>query len=600
MRHPDHLSRIPMTAKPIFVLLFTLFTLALWHNPCFSQQQDIKPEHILGAAGTPANPKVPITWNRYYSYDALVEWSKKIAAAYPQLAQYRTVGKTFQGRTMPLLVIGNLKGQPDTERPGFYMDGNIHSNEIQCSEMCLYTAWYLTEQYGKVDYITQLLDEKVFYIIPTTNPDGREDFFKNSNSPHSPRSTVMPVDDDQDGLVDEDGNEDINGDGSVSTMIRKSKSGRFILDPRDKNKLIEVEPGQMGEYERLGPEGIDNDGDGSVNEDGTGYWDPNRDWAWGWKPGNIQGGAAPTPFYHPETRAIADFVIAHPNISAAITYHNSGGMILRGYSNDEDKSSYGYPDESVYKALGKVGERMMPGYKLMITKEELYTVYGGQSDWFHGARGIFCYTGELYTGYQMYHEKQEGWYANNDKFDEFNKQLLFNDGRTEWKTFQHPQYGEVLIGGTKKTTYRINPGFLLESDLHRNMAFALYCAYHTPQLSIAETTVEALPNGQYLLTATIVNQRIIPTRSQHDISKNISIPDQCELTGGLVLAGMTVQDEIFHRVKEANPKQPRKIILDKIPGTGDRKVRWLVQGTGRYTIEVRSQRGGILRKVVEI
>lgn len=581
-------------------ILLAFSALMLWGNLCFSQQIDLKPEHILGAVGTPANPKVNISWNRYYNYEALVEYCKQIAKTYPNLAQYRTVGKSYQGRPLPLLVLGNLKGQADTERPGFYMDGNIHSNEIQCAELCLYTAWYLTEQYGKVDYITQLLDEKVFYIIPTTNPDGREDFFKNSNSPHSPRSTVMPVDDDQDGLVDEDGNEDINGDGSVSTMIRKSKTGRYIFDPQNKNKLIAVEVGQMGEYEMLGSEGIDNDGDGDVNEDGTGYWDPNRDWAWGWKPGTIQYGAAPFPFYHPETKAIADFVIAHPNISAAITYHNTGGMILRGYSNDEDKSSYPYPDDKIYKELGKVGERMMPGYKLMVTKEDLYNVYGGQSDWFHGARGIYCYTGELYTGYQMYHEKQDGWFSGEEKFDEFNKQLLFNDGRTDWKPFKHPQHGEVLIGGTKKNTLRINPGFLLESDLHRNMAFALHCAYHTPKLSIIETQVESLGNGQYLLTATIANSRIIPTRSTHDVMKGIHPPDICTLSGGLVLAGMKLEGFQIKNALLSNPKQPSVISIGRIMGGGNSTVRWLVQGTGRYTIEVRSLRGGTINKVVEI
>jgi len=39
--------------------------------------------------------------------------------------------------------------------------------------------------------------------------------------------------------------------------------------------MIRAIPGEKGEYEILGQEGIDNDGDGQVNEDGIGGYDPN-------------------------------------------------------------------------------------------------------------------------------------------------------------------------------------------------------------------------------------------------------------------------------------------------------------------------------------
>ncbi len=55
-------------------------------------------------------------------------------------------------------------------------------------------------------------------------------------------------------------------------------------------------------------EGIDNDGDGKVNEDGTGYYDPNRDWGWKWQPNYIQNGAYKYPFSLPENRNIRNFV----------------------------------------------------------------------------------------------------------------------------------------------------------------------------------------------------------------------------------------------------------------------------------------------------
>ena len=57
-----------------------------------------------------------------------------------------------------------------------YIEANIHGNEIQGGEICIYTIWYLMENYGKIDRITKLVNERAFYIVPTVNPDGRDYF----------------------------------------------------------------------------------------------------------------------------------------------------------------------------------------------------------------------------------------------------------------------------------------------------------------------------------------------------------------------------------------------------------------------------------------
>ena len=112
-----------------------------------------------------------------------------------------------------------------------YIDGNIHSNEVQGSEFALYTAWYLTESFNDNKFIQELLADKIFYIVPTINPDARDSFFKNPNNAHSPRSGVIPVDNDMDGQVDEDGYDDLDGDGSIVMMRRKNPNGRYRVDP---------------------------------------------------------------------------------------------------------------------------------------------------------------------------------------------------------------------------------------------------------------------------------------------------------------------------------------------------------------------------------
>ncbi len=246
-----------------------------------------------------------------------------MAGAYPGLVKMESIGKSYQGRDIWALTITSFKNGRAESKPGFYIDGNIHSNEIQGSEVAMYTAWYLTENYGKVGFITDLLNDKVFYIVPTINPDARENYMLAVNSANSPRSGMMPVDDDRDGLYDEDGYDDLDGDGNLVLMRRKNPRGNWIVDPRDPRRMLRAGNDAFGDYEILGYEGLDNDGDGEVNEDPVGYYDPNRDWAFNWQPDYIQNGAMPYPFYTPENKAVHDFVIAHPNIAGAQSYHNS-------------------------------------------------------------------------------------------------------------------------------------------------------------------------------------------------------------------------------------------------------------------------------------
>ena len=63
----------------------------------------------------------------------------------PDRVKCGSIGKSTQGREMWLLTVTNFrKGDPD-KKPAMWIDGNIHSNEIQGSEFSLYTAWYLAE-----------------------------------------------------------------------------------------------------------------------------------------------------------------------------------------------------------------------------------------------------------------------------------------------------------------------------------------------------------------------------------------------------------------------------------------------------------------------
>lgn len=570
-------------------LKHTLTALALGALTFSSFDLSAQQENYFRAIGTPHKPKVEIAWNRYYSSEGLWDWMKKIAQAHPHLAKIESIGKSVEGRDILTLTITDFSTGKDTEKPAMWIDGNIHSNEIQGGEFSLYAAWYLTEMHGDNDFVKQLLKDKTFYITPTINPDARNNFFKEPNTASSPRSGMLVLDNDGDGENGEDRMDDLDGDGHITQMIRKSSTGRFIKDPLDSRRLMQVGPDQVGEYEMLGQEGIDNDGDGQVNEDGIGYYDPNRDWGWNWQPDYIQRGALKYPFTLPENRAVMEFVMKHPNIAGAQSFHNSGGMILRGPGAEEDVNTYNREDIRIYDAIGKIGEEMIPGYRYLTVYKDLYSVFGGELDWFYGNRGIFTYSNELMVSY-LYFNKQAGR-GNQEEQLKVDELLTFGDAFVNYKEFKHPQFGTVEIGGFKKTFGRAHPGFLLEQDAHRNVAFTLYHAYHTPKLSITDVKEVDLGGGLKEVTATIFNERMVPTHASQDLKYQIERPDYVTISGAKVVAGFVVKDEDMKKYTE-QIASPEKIAVANIPGMGAVKVRWIVSSTQNMSITVDSAKGG--------
>ncbi len=552
---------------------------------------------VFPAVGTPGNPKVDATWNHYYDYQGITELTEKIADAHPDLVKRSSIGKSYEGREMWMLTITNYKKGDADKKPAMYIDGNIHSNEIQGTEVALYTAWYLTEAFGEIDFITELLNDRTFYIIPTISPDAREHFMKKPNNPNSPRAGMVPIDNDGDGEVDEDGYDDLDGDGNITFMIRKNPRGDYRIDPEYPDRLVRVGPDEFGEYELLGYEGLDNDGDGRINEDGVAFsYDPNRDWGWNWQPDYIQRGAYKYPFSLPEMRNIKDFAMKHPNIAAAQTYHNRGGMILRGPGAEEDRGTYTREDVRVYDAIGEKGERLIPGYNYFVVFDDLYTVFGGELDWFYGIRGVFTYSNELFTNFEMYNTDDEpGRRGFDEVYNEFNRDLLFGDGLVKWSSYDHPQYGKIMIGGAKKGYTRAHPGFLLEQMAHRNMAFTLFHAYHTPKLVIDEITEKDLGGGLKEVTAVITNERMIPTHAGIDLDYNITRPNYISIKGADVEAGMIVNNRDLNQTTEQK-NNPAILRVRNIPGMSSVTVRWIISGGKRYSIMVDSAKGGVVTK----
>jgi hypothetical protein len=562
--------------------------------------------HLLpraASAQSHIHAKVEVPFNRYYTYAEMEDWLKKIAGAYPDLVELRDIGKSGEGRTLWVAVVNSTKTGPDTAKPAMWIDGNVHGNEIQAGEAVLYSLWYLTKAYGQNPDLTKLLDTYSFYFMVSQNPDGREHWFQDVQTASSSRSNRRPVDDDNDGLKDEDPPEDLDGDGSITQMWKEDPGGRWVRDRNDPRVFTRVEADQKGDWTLLGSEGLDTDGDGRINEDGPGGDDMNRNWPSDWQPDYVQRGAGEYPFSNPEPRAIGRFIMNHPNIAAVQSYHNAGGMILRGPGASYRENAYSASDRAAYDEIAAKGEQMLPYYRSMVIFRDLYTVHGGFVNWTAEGLGIFSFTNEMWNDGKFF--QRESPEAGEKRMWLFRDRLQFGQAFTPFKEFEHPQYGKVLIGGLNKWSGRVTPTFMLEEECHRNFAFTMFHADQMPLLRFDRVEVIREPGGAWVLTAEIRNDKLIPTRSGWARQKGIGRNDllTCEVPGdGAVAAAGFLSSWIDTRIDPIRHEPGRIQIEGGVPGRGSIIVRFYVIAPEGARVRLRydAEKARVIDREVEL
>lgn len=551
-------------------------------------------------AQAPYSSRVDIRFDHWHDNAEIADAMHSLVDAYPELLSIESLGKSVGGTDIWLVTLNNPKTGKDTSKAAMFIDGNIHGNEIQGAEAVLYSIWYLTKSYGKIERLTRIIDERAFYFLPIENPDGRAIWFDGPATPHYQRGGIRPTDNDHDGLYDEDPYDDLDGDGHITSMWIEDPLGRWKRDEKDERFFVRVDRDDPpGGWTNLGSEGIDNDGDGSINEDGPGGYDPNRNWPSDWQPDYIQGGATDYPFSLPETRAIRDFLLSHPNVAAFQSYHNAGGMILRG----PGASYVRYPgaDIRVYDEIQKTGGELLPFYREMVIWSDLYVVHGGEVNWAYEGLGIISFTNELWSDKRMY-AKPDG--PTREERRKFQDLLQFGDVFVPYTEFDHPRFGKILIGGTKKYSSRVTPPWMLEEGNHRNFAFTMFHADEMPMVEWGLLRVSSLGDDLWEVTVEVKNPKIIPTVLAIARQKKIGARDKIECDAGRraeVVASGTVTSLLPNATLNAVERDPQRIWNDGGVGRkGKVMFQFIISGRGSVEITYWSQKGGTITRTVEL
>ncbi len=532
-----------------------------------------------------------LTFDHYNDDAGLKDALERLHAAFPTFTKLEEMGKSREGRPLWVMTVFDPAGKDVAERPAMYVDANTHGNEIQGGEVCLFTIQYLLERRQTDPWVKALLERVVFHVAPCVNPDSRERFLHEPNDEHSPRRVTRPTDDDHDGLVDEDGPDDLDGDGEILTMRRKDPNGEFVVDERDGRLMRRVKPGERGAYAILGAEGTDEDGDGRVNEDPRGGVDPNRNFPGDWRPEPQQGGAGPYPLSEPETRATATFVLAHPRIAGVQSYHNAGGMILRPPGGRTDAEAGVSPEDRVlYDELGRRGGVLLPGYRYLQIHDGLYSVRGGFLEWTAHVLGIVSFTNELWG--------QFGWGTSvtGDAVDalKWNDVALHGEGFVRWHEVKHPQYGVVELGGWKRFTMRSTPVDFLPDLCLRNTLFTLEHAAAVPDLAIVSATKE---DGGRRVRIVVENRALLPTITSFAAARDLLPPDELSLDVPVLAAVEPVPGLAATAIPV---KAGRARLVDGVRGTSTRTIDLLVDPAKAPTaVRLVSRLGGVITAPVK-
>jgi Zinc carboxypeptidase len=495
-----------------------------------------------------------VAYDHFYGYDELTETLQAWAEEAPTLCSVESVGKSYEGRDIWLVTVTNTETGDHLDKPGFLIEANIHSMEWTGCTAALHLIHRLLSEHGTDERVTRALDTRVFYVIPRLNPDGAERGLKERRFI---RSSVRPYPREQqdDGLHVED----IDGDGRVLDMRVEDPNGAWKRHPEVPQLLVRREPldgPQDGPFYRLLPEGrIDNyDGVTIKIPPPIEGLDLNRNFPADWAPEHEQRGAGPYPGSEPEVRAMLQAVTDRPNITGHLAYHTFSGVHLRPYAGRSD-DDFPTDDLRAYKLIGEEGTARTGYPAVSVFHDFKYhpkeSIKGGAHDWLYDHLGVFSWTTEFWSpqrqaGITDYHYTD--WIREHPIEDDVTLFNWFSEhypgAFVEWYEFDHPELGQVELGGWDIIDYWFNVPFdRLEQEVAPHSDWALFHLLISPQLEARSLDVERLGDGTFLVRLVLQNSGWLPTQvtakaveraAVRPIEVELELPDDARVIGGEV------------------------------------------------------------------
>jgi len=277
-----------------------------------------------------------ISFEKYHNNNEVQQILKNLQLKYPAQIQLHTIATSPGGEAITVVEIG----KNSEVAPAVFVGANFEGNSPLATEGALGLIKILLDS---SDYIAG----KKWYILPLPNPDASKGYF--SGVKYDRTVNDFPINNDVDESLNEDGFEDLNGDGLITQMRVKDLTGTYFASKIDPRIMVvaDVKKNERGEY-KIYTEGIDNDGDGEYNEDGEGGINVGIAFPHLFPKNKKEAGL--WPGQTPEVYGIMKFIYDRPNITMAYTLGSSNFCMVPpkgGRKGDVDPESIKIPNRYV-------------------------------------------------------------------------------------------------------------------------------------------------------------------------------------------------------------------------------------------------------------
>lgn len=476
-----------------------------------------------------------------------------------------TVATSPGGRAVQAVRLG--AGADAATRPALLVVANAYGPQLIGSEIALAAAQRLLQAYGRDSATTRLLNSSTIWFIPRLNPDAAEGMLGAVTWERSGNGTAY--DDDRDQKVDEDGPDDLDGNGVITMMRVEDPNGEWIADSTEPGLLrrADAAKGEIGRYRLIGIEGKDDDGDTRFNEDAVGGTDINRNFAYNYAHHGVNAGLF--SFSATETRGLADFLIAHPEIAAVYVVGPQDNLLTpwvnrpsmgiadpQGNRAQEGTSAGGQlnsilkGDEATFADVARRFQKTTGLGKgpasAASAGDVLAFLYYGFGRWAFGSRG--WWVPEVARDTASRGRTAAG--ASADALsDDRNTLHWFRDQRID----AFAPWTKVTLAGESRTTEvggfkpgaQLNPpvGEQLDSTLARHQRFIVELAGMLPRLALHDVKAEAVGDGVWRISAEVTNEGVLPTSTA--LGARLRNPRgmrvDLDAKGGTILSGQKVQ-----------------------------------------------------------
>lgn len=520
----------------------------------------------------------------YSNNTTLAQRVKALTSKYPQWVKSKVLTQTLGGKDIWMLTLGTGKTE---EKQAIAVVGGVEGKHLLGVEMAIGFAEKLLGS-ANVDSVKTLLNKQTFYVFPNMSPDATEQYFAKIKAERS--GNANKTDDDRDGRLNEDEADDLDGNGKVTMMRVLDPTGKYRLNPDDPRTLLlaDATKGETGKYILL-TEGVDNDKDGSFNEDGEGGVHFNKNSSFNYK--NFIAGAGEYAVSEKENRALFDFLFDAFNVYAVVTFgpaNNLSTPVTFNPAGIAKRVITGWFDADV-KANALVAEKYN---KITKTKDAPRTQAesGDFSQWayFHYGRLSFSTPGWWVPKVAPDSARKEKKFTNEEPTAAYLRWAAsqgITNTFTNWKVIKHPDFPNqtVEVGGLDPFVL-INPPYkMVDGIVAKHTEFIMGLAAMAPKLDLVNLKTEKVADGLTRVTLTVMNTGDLPTYTK--------IGDRSYFLKKIVVkVNATANQTIMSGRKTQS--------LEGIQGKEFKELTWLIKGSGKITIEAGSPTTG--SKLVEV